>query len=271
MGAVRVTILASGSGGNATLVQAGGVRILVDAGVGPEIVRERMTRVLGRAVELDAIVTTHAHGDHIGKLAACARSFGARVYMTDATHRRVPARAGVRTTIYGYATPFEIGPVRVEPMPIPHDAPQVALVFAHRWARAALITDLGSVPRTLARHLEGCQLVMIESNHDPEMLERGPYPDFLKRRVGSRLGHLSNAQAAELIAQLGPETTEIVLMHVSRQNNTPLLALRTARGALSGRKVKLRAAEQDTPLDLNVRWSAGARRRVHEAQLALPL
>lgn len=271
MAAVRVTILASGSGGNATLVQAGGARILIDAGVGPEVIRERMARVLGRALGIDAIVTTHAHGDHVGKLAACARSFGARVYLTEATQRRIPPLEGVRTTIYGYAAPFDVGPVRVHPTPIPHDAPQVALVLEHAWARAALVTDLGSVPRSLARHLEGCQLVMIESNHDPEMLERGPYPEFLKRRVASRLGHLSNAQAAELIAQLGPETSEVVLVHISRQNNTPLLALRTAQRALNGRKVKLRAAEQDVPLDLHVRWSASVRRRMHEAQLALPL
>lgn len=271
MAPVRVTVLASGSGGNATLIQAGGVRILVDAGVGPDVLRARMTRVFGRALEIDAIVTTHAHGDHIGKLAVCARSFGARVYMTEGTQRRIAALAGVPTTVYGYATPFDIGPVRVEPTPIPHDAPQVALVFEHRWARAALITDLGSVPKRLVSHLEGCQLVMIESNHDPDMLWRGPYPEFLKRRVASRLGHLSNAQAAELIAQLGPETTDVVLMHISERNNSPLLALSTARDALKGRKIKLRAAQQDVALDLNVRWSASVRRRVHEAQLALPL
>ncbi|MCZ7678025.1 MAG: MBL fold metallo-hydrolase [Sandaracinaceae bacterium] len=268
---MRVTILASGSGGNATLVQAGGCRILVDAGVGPEVVRERMTGVLGRALDVDAIVTTHAHGDHVGKLAACARAFGARAYVTEATHRRIPALAGVRTTIYGYAAAFDVGPVRVHPMPVPHDAPQVALVFEHGGARAALVTDLGSVPKALARHLAGCQLVMLESNHDPDMLWRGPYPEPLKRRVASRLGHLSNAQASALLAELGPETTDVVLMHLSQRNNSPLLALSTAKAALNGRKVRLRAASQDVPLDLEVRATASARRRDHEAQLALPL
>lgn len=268
---MRVTILASGSGGNATLIQAGGCRILVDAGIGPELVRERMTRALGRALGVDAIVTTHAHGDHVGKLAACARAFDARVYVTEATHRRVPPLAGVRTTIYGYAAAFDVGPVRVHPMPVPHDAPQVALVFEHRALRAALVTDLGSVPKALARHLEGCQLVMIESNHDPDMLSRGPYPEPLKRRVASRLGHLSNAQAAALIAELGEDTTEVVLMHLSQRNNSPLLALSTAKAALNGRKVKVRAATQDAPLDLRVRLSASVRRGAHEAQLALPL
>ncbi len=271
MARVRVTVLASGSGGNATLVQAAGTRILVDAGVGPEVIRARMTRVFGRALDIDAIVTTHAHGDHIGKLGVCARSFGARVYATEATQRRIAAMPGVSMSVYGYGTPFDIGSIRVEPMPVPHDAPQVALVFEHRWARAAIVTDLGEIPKRLAKHLEGCQLVLIESNHDPEMLRAGPYPPFLKRRVASRLGHLSNEQAAALIAQLGPETTDVVLMHISQRNNTPLLALSAARAALAGRKVKLKTAHQDTALDLSVRWSASVRRRVHEAQLALPL
>src|SRR5690606_204850 len=196
---MRVTILASGSGGNATLVQAGKTRVLIDAGVGPEVIAARMRSVFGRAPgndaaridapridapridapRIDAIVTTHAHGDHIGKVAVCARSFGARVYMTKATSRRIATLAGVKTTIYGQTTPFDIGELRFCPMPIPHDAPQVALVFEHGPARAALITDLGHVPKALASHIDGCQLVMLESNHDPEMLARGPYPAFL--------------------------------------------------------------------------------------------
>jgi phosphoribosyl 1,2-cyclic phosphodiesterase len=271
MAAVRVTILASGSGGNATLVQAGGTRILVDAGVGPEVVRSRMQAVLGRPVAVDAIVTTHAHGDHVGKLLPCAKSFGARVYLTAATQRRLGPLAGVTTVTYSPSTPFDVGAIRVEPMPVPHDAPQVALVFAHRCARAALVTDLGHVPARLADHLQGCQLVMIESNHDLAMLEAGPYPTFLKRRVASRQGHLSNEQAAELIARLGPDADEVVLMHLSRKNNLPRLALARARAALAGRGVRLRVADQDAPLDLQVRWTTPVRRLVHEAQLALPL
>lgn len=268
---MRVTILASGSGGNATLVQAGGTRILVDAGVGPEVIRGRMEQVFGRTLGVDAIVITHAHGDHVGKVASCARSFGARVYLTKATQRRIAALADVSMTIFGQTTPFEIGGVRVLPMPVPHDAPQVALVFECGLARAALATDLGHVPSALAPHLAGCQLVMIESNHDPDLLALGPYPDFLKRRVASRVGHLSNAQAAELIAQLGAETAEVVLMHISQKNNTPLLALRAAQRALGERKVRLRAAAQDVPLDLHVRTSASARHQAHEGQLVLPL
>lgn len=268
---MRVTILASGSGGNATLVQAGGTRLLVDAGVGPEVLRSRMQAVFGRPLEVDAIVTTHAHGDHVGKLLPCAKRLGARVYSSAATQRRLGPLDGVSTVVYGPSTPFDVGAIRVEPMPIPHDAPQVALVFAHRAARAAIVTDLGHVPANLAQHLEGCQLVLLESNHDLDMLERGPYPASLKRRVASRLGHLSNEQAAELARRLGPEVSDLVLMHLSRKNNTPGRALAVVRAALAGRPVRVRVADQDAPLDLEVRSSAAFPRGVHEGQLALPI
>lgn len=270
MGRVRVTILASGSGGNATLVQAGGARVLIDAGIGPLVVEQRMQRALGEVVAPDAIVVTHPHGDHCGKAESCARHFDAPVYLSEATRRRL-AMASVKTRVFGASTPFDVGAIRVRPMPVPHDAPQVALVFEHRFARAALVTDLGHVPRTLARHLEGCQLVLLESNHDPAMLAAGPYPAFLKKRIASPTGHLSNAQAAHLIARLGRETREIVLMHLSERCNSPMLALGSARAALAGRKVRVRTAHQDQPLDLRVRWSEAVKRRVHDAQLALPL
>jgi phosphoribosyl 1,2-cyclic phosphodiesterase len=271
LAAVRITILASGSGGNATLVEAGGTRLLVDTGVGPDTVRERMRSARGEVLAIDAIVTTHAHGDHVGKLHECARAFGSRVYMTEGTQRRVRAPGGVPTILFGHAVPFDVGAIRIEPMAIPHDAPQVALVFAHASSRAALVTDLGEVPRRLAQHLAGCQLVLLESNHDPELLRRGPYPEFLKRRIASRLGHLSNEQASGLLRELGPDTVEVVLMHLSQRNNSPLLALGAARAALHGRPVTVRVAHQDATLDLAVRASAVTRTRAPVAQLALPL
>lgn len=267
MAPVRVTVLASGSGGNATLIQAAGVRILVDAGLGPQVLERRMRGAFGQPVDVDAIVLTHPHGDHVGKVVPCARHFDAPVYLTEATARRL-VLGRLKKRVFGRDAAFNVGPIVVEPAPIPHDAPQIALVFDHRGARAALVTDLGHVPRHLPRHLAGCQLVMLESNHDPEMLAMGPYPAFLKRRVASPVGHLSNEQAAQLLRRLGPETRDVVLMHLSETNNSPALALGCARAAIGGRRVKLRVAHQDTPLDLEVRAS-GKARAVHHAQLAL--
>ena len=151
---MRVTILASGSGGNATLVSAGGTRILIDAGVSKGVVEARMKAALGEVVPVDGLVLTHPHGDHIGKANEVARHFDCPLWMTEATGRRLRV-AHVRTRVFGFNVPFDIGTIRVEPMPVPHDAPNVALVFDHHGTRAALVTDLGHVPRKLAAHLRG--------------------------------------------------------------------------------------------------------------------
>lgn len=265
---MRVTILASGSGGNATLIQAGGRRVLVDAGIGPRVLADRMRRAFGRVLDLDAIVLTHPHGDHVGKVVPCAKAFDATVYLSEATKRRL-SLPGLRTRVFGRNAPFDVGPIRVDPMPVPHDAPQVALVFQYKHARAAIVTDLGHVPAGLASHLDGCQLVLLESNHDPGLLALGPYPEFLKRRIASSVGHLSNAQAAALMRELSSDTREIVLMHLSQKCNTPLIAMREAKKALGARRVKLRVADQDEPLDLRVSVSRPAWRRISDDQLAL--
>ncbi|MCB9598307.1 MAG: MBL fold metallo-hydrolase [Sandaracinaceae bacterium] len=266
---MRVTVLSSGSGGNATLVSAGGARVLVDAGVGASTIEARMQSALGEVVPLDAMIITHPHGDHACKASELAKRFECPVWMTEATQRRLPL-PHARKRVFGFNTPFDIAGLRVEPMPVPHDAPNVALVFEHRGARAGMVTDLGHVPNKLAAHFEGCQLVLLEANHDPEMLAGGPYPDFLKKRVASRTGHLSNQQAAHLCARLGRETREIVLMHLSETNNTPMLALAQVRAAIGERRVKVRCAHQDAVLDLEVRASAQARTRSKGSQLALP-
>lgn len=267
---MRVTILASGSGGNATLIQTERQRVLVDAGIGPEQIEDRMRFALGEVVEPTAIVLTHPHGDHACKAAACAARWDAPVYLTAATARRMTL-PGARKRVFGRSAAFDVGALRVEPMPIPHDAPNVALVFDDRGARAATITDLGHVPRRLAEHLAGCQLVMLESNHDPTMLARGPYPEFLKRRIASRTGHLSNRQAARLLGALGPATRRVVLMHLSERCNSAMLALEQARGALRGREVDVRVAQQDVPLDLTVEPPPEGARTGPMRQLALPL
>ena len=267
---MRVTVLASGSGGNASLISAGGAQILVDAGVGPKKIEARMRAVLGEVVSIDGLILTHPHGDHTGKANPVARYFDCPVWMTEATSRRLRF-PHVRTRVFGFNAPFNLGAIQIEPMPLPHDAPNVALVFSCAGARAGLVTDLGHVPRKLAAHLAGCQLLLLESNHDPAMLAEGPYPEFLKKRIASRLGHLSNQQAAELAARLGRELRDIVLMHLSDKNNSAALATAQMQAALAGRSVTVRCAAQDQPLTLEVSRSRRARSPMRRAgQLALP-
>ena len=236
-----MAVLASGSEGNATLVESGGTRVLVDAGIGPFALRCALERAR-LAVGLDAVVVTHAHADHFGFARKYAKKMRVPVYVTEATARAHDLPREGRFHTFGPRDPFEVGELLVSPVPVPHDAPQVAVSICDGRRRVGVVTDVGEVTGRLADHLALCDVLLVESNHDAEMLERGPYPAFLKRRVASAGGHLSNAQTHELLARLSPRTRTVVLMHLSRTNNYVPLALDCARDALAGRRVNLYAA-----------------------------
>jgi len=221
------------------------VRVLVDAGYAPRTLRKRMRAALRQIPDrLDAVVITHAHTDHSRYAEELARSFGARLIATKPTAR---ARRLVAELLHP-EIPIELGGLTIRPFALPHDCPQVALVFDDREHPVGLATDLGVVPGGLAEHLSGCEVVLLESNHDPALLASGPYPPDLKARVASSRGHLSNAQAGELLANLDPAPRTVVLMHLSETNNQPEIALATVRRALDGRSIQLLAAHQTNPL-----------------------
>lgn len=247
---MRVLVIASGSSGNATLFESKGTRVLVDAGVGPRTLVQKL-REAGAGGLPHALVVTHAHGDHLGSYSKLSAKFGIPVYMTEATARFARPSGEVALRYYSARQPFGIGALTVSPLPLPHDAAQVALVFGDGERSAAIATDLGEVPPALSNHLAGCEVVLLESNHDVEMLKRGPYPGFLKRRVLSARGHLSNAQAHGLLRTLGPGVHTVVLMHLSKTNNRPDIALESARDALAGRRVRVMAAPPVGPLVLD--------------------
>lgn len=254
---MRITVLGSGSRGNATLVEAGGTRVLIDAGIPPRILRKRMVRALGSApTQIDAVVLSHAHADHARHAEAVSKVFGATVWMTPSTQRCLVLHGDVRTRVFGPRAPFVIGGIEVQPLPVPHDAPQVALVLEHQGERMGHVTDLGCVPDALVRHFRGCRTVLVESNYDPHMLATGPYPVRLRARVAGPTGHLENAQTAALIAKLGRETDTVVLMHLSEKNNDPELARRAALTALGRRSVRLEIAHATSPLALPERRAA---------------
>lgn len=247
---MKVTILASGSKGNASLYQSATTSVLVDAGIG-------VAPIAALAPRLDAIVVTHAHGDHTGNYARLARKLKAQVYLSEATSRALHDPAGIIK--FGPREPFQIGDITIAPMPLPHDAAQVGLVLSDGQRRVALVTDLGEVPPGLVDHLRGCDTLLLESNHDIGLLIQGPYPDFLKKRVASAKGHLSNDQAcaflrahykdARFFGETGAST--VVLMHLSEQNNLPGIALAQAQDTLSGRDVRLLVASQRKPLPVD--------------------
>lgn len=259
---MRVTILASGSRGNAALFEHGATRVLVDAGLSPTELSRRMSTA-GATRAPTAVVVTHAHGDHLRHAEAVSRRFRVPVYVSESTKRVAPLAGAVSVKVYGAREPFPVGELVVHPLPLPHDAAQVSLKLVSPTGHAAAIaTDLGEVPPSLLAHLARCEVVLLESNHDPDMLRTGPYPEFLKRRIASSRGHLSNLQTHALLRRLPREVNAVVLMHLSETNNRPDVALAVAADALADHPARLLVAHQDRVTSVET---------LGPAQLALPL
>ena len=262
---LRITILGSGSSGNCTLLETSTTRLLVDAGLGKKETLRRLAAV-GRDVDrLDGIVISHEHSDHIGSLAQVLGQWRTTVYLNEATHTEVMRilpetshkrldrvehiRAGQR---------FIVGDIEVSPFSIPHDAiDPLGFTFRTNGTKVAIVTDLGYLPELVKVHLRDSDCLMLESNHDLEMLKVGPYPWHIKQRVMSRTGHLSNHSVSEFLADaeaFDAHARYLVLAHLSENNNNPdvarisaeeALGRRTGAAAFSG---ELIVASQSSPL-----------------------
>jgi phosphoribosyl 1,2-cyclic phosphodiesterase len=241
--AVSVTVLASGSRGNSTLISSSGTRLLVDAGLSCRELLRRMIRCCEDPRRLDAILITHEHGDHVSGLHVLARKLKVPVYMTGATHEayRRSARDSAgnhvaleRLEVFCSGRAFQIGDITVTPFTIPHDAVDpVGFTFRSEGIKVAVCTDLGYMPANVRDVIRGCHVLMIESNHDVEMLRGGPYPWSVKQRVMSQVGHLSNDALARFLTSDYDGTAEfLILAHLSEQNNHPEIARVTAERAL---------------------------------------
>lgn len=248
---MRITVLASGSGGNAAVFEGGGTAVLVDAGIPLPVLLKRM-RAAGVAPRVDAVVVTHAHGDHHRFAPEASLHFRAPVWVSESTRPMLPLHGAASTRVFGAREPFRVGALLLRPLPLPHDAPQVSLRVEHGSAAAVLATDLGEVPAAFSQHIRGAQALLLESNHDPDMLWKGPYSASLKRRIASARGHLSNVQAAEVLRRLDPSFQCVVLMHLSETNNLRKIALDTAAEALADHAARLLAATQESSISVDV-------------------
>lgn len=237
---MRICVLSSGSGGNCLWIEAGGTRVLVDAGLSIKATEGRCAEAGLDLREATDLLITHEHADHAMAAGALARKRGLRVHASPGTLRalRDPPPPELCFPLVA-GQPLLLGALRVEPVGVPHDAAEpLAFAFEERTpqgrVRAALVTDLGCAPRTLPAALGTLDALVLETNHDVRLLEDGPYPLHLKRRIRSDVGHLSNAQAAQLLrALLHPGLRHVVLAHLSEHNNTPSHARRAAEDALS--------------------------------------
>ena len=252
---LKFSILSSGSGGNSVYIEADGKRILIDAGLSEKKLSQRMAHIDRSLNGLDAVFATHEHTDHIRGMGPLLRKHQLSLYTTEGTYKRAchslgklpgftPIRAG---------QPVEFGELIVEPYATPHDAEEsVAFVIHYRGLRLGIATDLGKVTAEVTSKLQKLDALLIESNHDVDMLDAGPYPWVTKRRIKSDVGHLSNEACGEMLSAVKHSGLRlVVLMHMSETNNLPELARITARQALGqDDSTKMIIAEQNHPTAL---------------------
>jgi len=255
--ALRLAVLGSGSGGNATLIEGDGARILVDAGFSCRGLVQRLRYVGVEPETLDAILITHEHSDHLGGAAAFAVAHDVPIYCTRGTARAAGfayVDEPPKTQTVESGREFAIEALTVRPFGVPHDAVETVgfVVSDGGGARVGYATDLGHGPRPVRDGLLDCDMLIVEANHDLGMLRAGPYPESVKERVLSRHGHLDNTAAADLLCDVARERTRtVVLAHLSRTNNQPEIALDCVRRRFAehGRRTPaLMAADQAKPM-----------------------
>ena len=246
---LSLCMLASGSKGNCIHVSAGDKSLLVDAGLSGREIERRMRQRDLSPDNLQAIVVSHEHGDHIRGVGVLARRYGLPVYMTGETECAARSVLGKlpRSCHFHPGTPFAVPPFSIHPFNVSHDAVDpVGFTISMNGSRIGIATDLGIATGLVEQHLKGCDLLVIEANHDLEMLINGPYPWPLKQRIKSRNGHLSNEAAEALLRAVMNATLKyVVLGHLSETNNTAHQALKIVRQAIGAQDIDITVALQD--------------------------
>jgi phosphoribosyl 1,2-cyclic phosphodiesterase len=244
---LAICVLASGSRGNATYVSDGETAILIDAGLsGIELNRRLTSRGLS-ADQLDAIIVTHEHTDHIRGVGVLSRRYKLPVYINPKTQKASHQLGELHAIqLFECGATFHINNLAIHPFSISHDAKDpAAFTINQNGSTVAIATDLGIVTSLIKEHLKRCDLLILEANHDPEMLQTGPYPWPLKQRISSRIGHLSNLSSKILLEELQHEKLQhVILAHLSEINNTPQKALGEVAKALTRCSAKLTVADQ---------------------------
>jgi phosphoribosyl 1,2-cyclic phosphodiesterase len=234
---MRFASLGSGSDGNGLLIEVAGTRILADCGFTLGNTVERLARRGVEPASVSALVVTHEHDDHIGGVARFARKFGVPVWLTHGTLQASDGALAEHAVVnvFDCHQRFTIGAIEVEPYTVPHDSREPAqFVFGDGAARLGLLTDAGSLTVHMQAVLSGLDALVLECNHDLDLLWNGAYPERLKQRIAGNFGHLDNATAAQLLASIDcSHLKHVIAAHLSVQNNTPELARAALAGALN--------------------------------------
>jgi len=249
---MRFASLGSGSEGNGLVVEGrdgqGLSRVLLDCGFSLKECIRRLARLDLTPESLDAIVVTHEHGDHLGGVFRLARRYSIPVWASHGTLGVLKAdkTAELETHVCAADTPFVIGGIEIHPYPVPHDAREpLQFMFSDGHSRLGVLTDVGRSTPHIVRVLSGCKALVLECNHDRELLKNSSYHYSLKQRIGGDYGHLANDSAAEILGSLDNSRLDrVIAAHLSQQNNTPALARAALATALGTRPVDIGVADQ---------------------------
>ncbi|MBT3565559.1 MBL fold metallo-hydrolase [Pseudomonadales bacterium] len=231
---MQIASLGSGSKGNATLIDDGETCIIIDLGFTLKETVRRLARLGKSPEDIDAILVTHEHADHIQGVSVFGRKYKTPVYLTPGTHN--PERMGAVPDLnyINCHRNFSVGSLGVEPVPVPHDAREPCqYVVSSNGFKVGVLTDLGHITPFVEQQYHRCDALLLECNHDMQMLDNGPYPWQLKKRVGGMHGHLNNEQAAQLLLKIDlSKLQHLIISHISEKNNSIELALKAMNSAL---------------------------------------
>ena len=254
---LSVCVLASGSKGNSIHISDGRTNLLVDAGLSGVEIKRRMEAARLDIQDLNAIVVSHEHSDHVRGVGVLARRYDLPVYMTQGTAAAAASQVGRIDELHHFdiGRPFAVDDLAIHPFAVSHDARDPAgFTISRNGRKIGIATDLGIATGMVKQHLKECSLLVLEANHDPVMLKEGPYPWPLKQRIQSRNGHLSNQDSRDLLGEIKHDgLCHVVLAHLSETNNTPEKALRAVQEAIGGEdRFELHVACQEKCSDLVV-------------------
>jgi len=250
---MRFACLGSGSQGNSLVIEVARTRLLLDCGFTLKEVTARLSRLGLQPDMIDGIVITHEHEDHIGGVERFARRFDVPVWLTHGTLRGAKKTFSTlpRINIIDSYQRFSIGDIDIEPYPVPHDALEpTQFIFGDGAFRLGVLTDTGCSTTHIETVLSRCHALVLECNHDAQLLASSNYPQSLKQRVGGRLGHLENTASAKLLANLDYSLLQhLITAHLSRINNTPKLAQSALSSAINCELDWIGVADQGTGFD----------------------